>query len=169
MTDLKWLDEYSSQTTNELISLEGEFRTDSIVLAFEQALDQKYERVGKEQLSNEELVVLAVEALEREVNNGGYEQFFFNSSNEFASIVVDALNRIGCDDAAALTQRAIDCLQIDGPISAEAIELVLEEENDEREKRLNGCDDQYYEIAGDLAGPLLRFIKSNKDKITLTE
>lgn len=76
MTDLKWLDEYSGQTPSELIPLEREFRTDSIVLAFEQALDQKYERVGKEQLSNEELIVLSVEALEREVNNDGYEQFF---------------------------------------------------------------------------------------------
>jgi hypothetical protein len=40
-----------------LIALEGEYRTDSLVLAFEQALDHKSERVGKEGLSNEELVV----------------------------------------------------------------------------------------------------------------
>lgn len=169
MADLKWLEGYSGQTTDELISFEGEYRSDSLVLAFEQALEQKAERVGKEGLSNEELVVLAIEALEREVNNGGYEQFFFNSSNEYASIVVDALNRIGCNETAALTQRAIDCLRIDSPVSAESIDLVMDEDNDEREEQLNACDNQYYEIAGDLAGPLLEFIKNYKDKITLSE
>jgi hypothetical protein len=38
MYDLKWLEGYSGQTTEELIALEGEYRIDSLVLAFEQAL-----------------------------------------------------------------------------------------------------------------------------------
>jgi len=169
MNELKWLDEYSGQTTDELIALEGEHRTDSLVLAFEQALDQKADRVGKAGLSEEELVVLAVEALEREVNNGGYDQFFINSSNEYASIVVDALNRIGCTETAKLTKEAIDILGIEGPITVEAIDRVMEKENEERDEKLGECDDRYYEMAGDLAGPLLEFIKSNKDKITLKD
>jgi hypothetical protein len=169
MTELKWFDEYSGQSTDELIALVGQYRTDSLVLAFEQALDQKSERIGKGNLSHEELVVLAIEALEREVNNGGYDQFFLNSSNQYAPIVVDALNRIGCIETADLTQQAIDILGIGGPISVEAIDLVMEEENDEREKRLNDCDDRYYEIADDLAGLLLEFIKQNSSKINLKD
>jgi hypothetical protein len=43
---LNWLDEYSGQTVDELLALEGEYRLDSLVLAFEQALDQKTERAG---------------------------------------------------------------------------------------------------------------------------
>jgi hypothetical protein len=46
MPDLNWLDEYSGQTVDELLALEGEYRLDSLVLAFEQALDQKTERAG---------------------------------------------------------------------------------------------------------------------------
>ena len=72
MSELKWLDGYSGQTTEELVALEGEYRTDSLVLAFEQALDQRVEHVGQEGLTEEERIVLAIEALEREVNNGGY-------------------------------------------------------------------------------------------------
>jgi hypothetical protein len=41
MPDLKWLDSYSGQTADQLLALEGEYRIDSLVLAFEQALDQK--------------------------------------------------------------------------------------------------------------------------------
>lgn len=167
MTERKWLDEYSGQTTDELIALQDEYRIDSLVLAFEQAIEQKSERVGKEGLSHEELVVLAIEALEREVNNGGYGQFFFNSSSEYTPIVVDALNRIGCTETGALTQKAIDALGIDGPIDVEAIEHVMDEESEERDDRLNACDDRYYEIAGDLADPLFEFIKRNRNKIDL--
>ena len=34
----KWFDAYGGQTTEQLLALEGEYRTDSLVLAFEQAI-----------------------------------------------------------------------------------------------------------------------------------
>lgn len=169
MGELKWLDGYSGQTTDELIALEDEYRTDSLVLAFEQALEQKAERVGQENLTEEEHVVLAIEALEREVNNGGYDQLFINSSREYAPLFVAALNRIGCTETAALTQHAIDILGIEGPVTVEAIDRVMEEENEARDQKLGDCDDRYYEAAEDLAFPLLEFIKNNRDKITLKD
>lgn len=169
MSKEKWLDAYAGQTTDELIALQGEYRTDSLVLAFEQALDQKAERVGREGLTREELVILAIEALEREVNNGGYNQFFINSSKEYAAVVVDALKRIGCAETAQLTQRAIEALGIEGPVTIAAIDRVMENEDSERDDKLGACDEHYFDVAGDLAGPLLEFIKGNKDKITLKE
>jgi hypothetical protein len=167
MGELKWLDGYSGQTTEELIALEGEYRTDSLVLAFEQVLQEKAERVGSDGLTEEEHIVLAIEALEREVNNGGYDQLFFNSSNQYTHLFVSALRRIGCSDTADLTQQAIDTLGIEGPITVEAIERVMEDEDEEREERLCECDERYYEVAGDLSGPLFDFIKSNSTKITV--
>jgi len=169
MSEPKWLDAYSGQTTAELIDLEEEYRTDSLVLAFEQALQQKVDRVGNDNLSDAERVVLAVEALEREVNSGGYSQFFFNSSNEFTPIVVHSLGAIGCSEVAELTQLAIDMLGINGPITVDAIDCVMENESDELEERLDVCDEQYYKVAGDLSGPLFEFIKANRDEITLGE
>src|SRR5215470_8182521 len=95
---LPFLSSYSGQSPEELLSLESAYRIDSLVLAFEEAVGQKARRQGPQSLSNQELIVLAVEALEREVNNGGYEQFFINSSKEFAPIMVEALGRIGCGE-----------------------------------------------------------------------
>src|SRR2546421_12023246 len=86
MSELQWLDGYSGQTVQQLIALERDYRIDSLVLAFEQAMDQKAARVGYENLTDAERTILAVEALEREVNNGGYGQFFVNSSREYAPI-----------------------------------------------------------------------------------
>ncbi len=166
MTDLKWFDEYSGQSTDELIALEGEYRTDSLVLAFEQAIDRKAARTGLEGLSEEERIILAVEALEREVNNGGYHQFFVNSK-EFAPIIVRALNRIGCSEAASLTQDAISALDLRGPVSIEAIDQTIYEENDERDTELDACSNTYYRVVGDLSRPLLEFIKANRNMIRL--
>lgn len=169
MEDLKWLDGYSGQSTDELIALQGEYRTDSLVLAFEQALEQKSARVGSDSLTDEERVVLAVEALEREVNNGGYEQFLTNPSNVFVPIVVDALSRIGCPETVVLTQDAIRALGIKDLVTVEAIEGAMDEESEERDEKLNECDAKYYQVAGDLSVPLLNFIKSNTDKIKLRD
>jgi hypothetical protein len=169
MSELQWLEEHSGQSTDELLALEGKFRTDSIVVAFESALDEKVSRTGLKNLTDEEWVILAVEALEREVNNGGYRQFFINSSCGFAPIIVEALNRAGCTQAAELTQRAIDTLNIQGPITVDSICLVMEDDDEERDDKLDACDKQYFAAVGDLSGPLLEFIKSNRDKVKLTE
>lgn len=142
---------------------------DSLVLAFEQALHQKADRVTQQGLTEEELIVIAIEALEREVNNGGYHQLFTNSSKEYASFFVTALNRIACHETALLTQQAIDALGIKGSLTIDAIEIIMGRENEELNRTLAKCDDQYYKTAGDLAGPLLVFIKNNREKIRIRE
>ncbi len=167
MEGLKWLDGYAGQSVDELIAFEGQYRTDSIVLAFEEAVQQKLARLGDASLSDAERVIQSIEALEREVNNGGYSQFFVNSSKEFSAIIVAALKTIGCPETAALTQDAINALGIEGPISIEAVDRVMDKEDEEREEKLNDCDNRYYEAAGDLADPLLEFIKTNRDKINI--
>jgi hypothetical protein len=157
----KWLDGYSGQSADQLLSLEGEYRIDSLVLAFEQAIGQKGKRGGVRSLTDEERVVLAVEALEREVNNGGYDQFFVNSSREFAPTVVAALQRIGCKKTAAITQRAITALGI-SDLTSEAIEAAMVGDDEQRLAKLNRCDDSYYKCAEPVAERLFAFIKVNK-------
>jgi len=48
-----------------------------------------------EKLSKEEKVIVYIEELEREVNNGGFNQFFYNSSGDFTEEVIQALKEIG--------------------------------------------------------------------------
>jgi hypothetical protein len=106
---LRWLDGYRGQTVKELLALEGKFRVDSLVVAFEEAMRQKAARLGMKNLTEEERIILAVEAIEREVNNGGYDQFFVNAP-EFAPAIVKSLRRIDCPKTATITQRALDSL-----------------------------------------------------------
>jgi hypothetical protein len=166
--DLKWLSSYSGQSTDELIALESEYRTDSLVVAFEQALDQKAVRTGVGSLTREELVILAVEAFEREVGNGGYSQFFLNSSNEYVSIIVAALMRIGCSETATLTKRAMDIVGIGPAQVTRNYSDTTTELAPERMEELSRCDIEYVAVAGDLASPLFQFIKSERKRITLS-
>ena len=51
MPDLQWLNGYKGQSVDELNELEGKYRTDSLVIAFGQAMDQKAARVGENKLT----------------------------------------------------------------------------------------------------------------------
>jgi len=164
----KWLDAYTGQTTDELIALEDDYRADSLVLAFEQALMTKAVCDGVAGLTAEERVVLAVEAVEREVNNGGYDQLFTDASKSLAPYFIDSLEAIGAGEAERLTRRAIDALGIEGPLTVDAIDRAMERESEERDDALAECDDRYYELAGDLADPLFAYIKANRARITLS-
>src|SRR5258705_3440499 len=46
--------------------------------------------------------------LEREINNGGFNQFFFNSSGDFAHETMSSLRIIGATKTAHILQQAID-------------------------------------------------------------
>jgi len=87
-----FLDQYDGQSVDELIQLQKTYRIDSIVLAFEAALDSRKEK--GEKLSEVELTILAIEAFEREINNGGFSQFFYNSSVEYTPIIVNCFTAV---------------------------------------------------------------------------
>src|ERR1700722_14768800 len=61
MSDLPFLQNFSGQTVEQLLSLEGEYRIDSLVLVFEDALGKKAFREGDHALNADEVVILAVE------------------------------------------------------------------------------------------------------------
>ncbi len=163
MTDLQWLDGYSGQSVEQLIALEGKYRIDSLVLAFEQAMSQKAARVGEAGLSDEERIISAIEALEREVNNGGYGQFFVNTP-EYAPIIVQSLGRIGCPRTAEITQKSLIIVQQD-PITPEEVATGSWEKNEKRSEAFNKCDRLYFERPENIEVQLLEFIKANRTKI----
>ena len=163
-----WLNGYGGQTAPALIDLAETHRIDSVVLAFEEAISAKSERLGAGALTTAELVVLAVEAVEREVNNGGFDQLFRNWSKEHAASYVSALEAIGRPDVAELARQAIAALRLGKrPLTTEYIDRVMDKESDARDERFEELDDRYMEIAGDLAPPLFAFIKANSGDITI--
>ena len=167
MSEQDFLDSYSGQTTAELLALEEIYRVDSIIMAFEQALEQRSAQQGSFNLTSVERMILAIEALEREVNNGGYDQFFRNSSVEYASIVASALNAIGCPQTAQITLDALSALGLSSTPTADEIENIMSTDNAEREEKLNDCDSRYYVTGESLALALFAYIKSHSNEVQI--
>jgi hypothetical protein len=168
VTDPKWFDGYSGQSANELVALASEYRIDSIVLAFEQALLEKLSSVALSDLNEVELTVLAVEALEREVNNGGYHQFFLNAA-EHASSIVAALERIDCPNTAKISQAAIAHLGVQPPFTIEQVQIALEQDTDGNliDVLSDRCDPLYYDSGEPIADRLFAYIRAKSHAIQL--
>jgi hypothetical protein len=143
---LPWLD-YAGQDTAAILSFKTSHRIDSLFCALEQAIQLRQSRLPDVTTTPEEYSFLAIMALQREVNNGGYDQFFLNSSRQYAPTVVAALRSVGWDATAALTQRAVDASMLDP--------------GSERDAALDALDKQFYTIV-EIETNLFSFIESHQ-------
>lgn len=155
-----YLESYGGQSTEELLALESTFRIDSLVDAFYRAIQRKPDAA----ISTEERYVMAVEALEGEVNSGGYSQFFENSSREFASVVELALRAIRCPKTADITRDAVAALGVDAS-DPEAVAEAASGEYESIREALAACDDRYYGNDEHIAERLFRWIAANSARV----
>jgi hypothetical protein len=77
---------------------------DNISLKLPKDYKKEYESVIK--LSKSEQAIYMIWGLEAEINNGGFNQYFFNSSGQFAELTPDALKLVGAVKFAELTEKA---------------------------------------------------------------
>ena len=103
--------------------------------------------------------------LEREVNNGGFKQYFSNSSGDFAHETIDSLRIIGAEKTAAILQKAID--QFPGKtvlkdrIARQAVLERIEETADEVWEEL---DQIFFTYEDNLNELNIEYVRLNKDK-----
>ena len=161
LADLGWLDGYAGPTLDELLLFDGTESGPGILFAIEQAIQQK----GARGMTGVERTVLSVLALNREVDNGGFDQFFFNSSRQFAPAIVSDLVRIGSVEIADIAQRALDALSLP-ELTVASIETAMKTENTERTRALNRCDIAFYNTRG-VYEHLLAYVKAHTDGIRL--
>jgi hypothetical protein len=160
-----FLESWGGRTPDELLALAATHRIDSLVLAFEEALGVKAFKLGDAALSEVEADVLAIEAMEREVNNGGYGQFFTNSSVEYVPRIFAALERIACPVTADLTRRALQATGAEAGASAASVSERMERADAARDDVLNEIDQAYYVSGEDIAQRLFDHLKENRSAI----
>jgi Domain of unknown function (DUF4375) len=102
--------------------------------------------------------------LEREINNGGFSQYFVNSSGDFPHEIIETLKTIGAERTANILQGAISQFPNKKvPENRdERIELVEEIEEVANEVR-DDLDQKFYEYVDDLNSLNIDYIKKNKD------
>jgi hypothetical protein len=162
MDEKPFLEGYDGQTLGELLAMTNTHRADSVILAIEQALQQK----APGDLSAPERVVLAVEGLEREVNNGGFQQFFLNEPS-YVHEIVPALNEIGCPEAARITGEAVVVLGLRPDWTDERIQAAAADMTDDEMANLDPLDEEFFAYPDPIADRLLTFIHANAAAIRL--
>jgi hypothetical protein len=115
-------------------------------------------------LSDPEKVVLLIENLEREINNGGFNQFYFNSSGNYANETYESLIKIGAIQTAKIVLKANN----EWPNSnvtknwSDRQDLLLKIES-KSETTWNECDQEFYEYNDDIVTLLFEYVKENKN------
>lgn len=106
----------------------------------------KEQEHGMETLSRQERYIYAVEGMLTEVNNGGFNQFFFNSSGELAYDLVPALAAIGSVQFKEIASRAIDIFGTIPSLDEESRYSHLEKITQDDELQLwEECDEEFYD------------------------
>jgi len=104
-------------------------------------------------------------ALEAEVNNGGYNQFYFNSSGQFYKHLPDALRLVGATKFADLTERANETFEKENRQITQHQDGTLEGfSKSYDENPLNKYDNEFYALykTENLQQLQVAYIRKNK-------
>jgi len=104
------------------------------------------------------------QCLEREVNNGGFNLYFTNSSGRYAHQTVETLKLIGANKFAKILQKAIDQFPNKTvPQDDEERQEIVEQIEEKSDEVWNKLDDKFYEYPEDLNQLNINYIMQNKD------
>jgi hypothetical protein len=110
-------------------------------------------------------VFSAIWAVESEVNNGGFSQYFLNSSCETADFVVQALETIGAPLTADICRRAITLAFPAGlPSDSEEISSAASDFSSETETKLNELDNEFFQYPHNLTELLFAYVSMHPDE-----
>lgn len=117
---------------------------------------------GKEDLSRQSVpqkVFSAIWAVESEVNNGGFSQYFLNSTGNSTPFVVAALETIGAPKTADICKHAIETAFPNGlPQSEDAIRSAAASFPDEVLTALEPLDQEFFSYPHNLTDLLFAYV-----------
>jgi hypothetical protein len=120
-----------------------------------------YRRWGAKGLTEPQLYYLTLSWLDAEVRNGGFSQYYFNSSGELATHAVKAAHSVGASEIAALIEKANALFGKNGPDPDR--ERRMDQLSKIDLKALDELNTRYYKCAEHLREILPRFVASNPE------
>jgi hypothetical protein len=115
--------------------------------------------------STPQKVFSSIWSVESEVNNGGFSQYFLNSSGETAGFVVEALETIGAPNTADICRRAIAIAFPDElPSDSGAIGAAASDFSDEVEEKLDALSEEFFGYPHDLTKLLFAYVSKHPEE-----
>jgi len=113
-------------------------------------------------LSGPERILYITQGLEMEVNNGGFSQYFFNSSGDLANELVDAYLEIGATKTADICKRAVAIFGQAVPADRDERDDFISD-NEEFDEILGQCDDAFLAYEEDLNALTYAYVMQHRD------
>ena len=102
--------------------------------------------------------------LEREINNGGFSQYFSNTSGDNAHETVLSLKAIGADKTADILQKAIDQFPNKTvPKDRDKRTEIVEEIEETADEVWSDLDQKFYEYEDDLNTLNIEYVRKHKE------
>lgn len=121
-----------------------------------------------EKLNEHQRIFFYNQTIEREVNNGGFNQFYYNSSGDHAHETVESLKSIGAGKTAQIVSKANSrfpnaVVPRDRDERNGVLQKIENESNDSWEK----LDDDFCKYEEDLNALNMEYIKAHKEHFVL--
>ena len=117
-----------------------------------------------EKLTEPQLLFYLNQNLEREVNNGGFNQYFSNSSGDNAHEALLSLKAIGAEKTADILQKAIDQFPNKSvPKDRDQRNSVIEQIEEVADIVWDDLNQRFFKYDDNLSALNLAYIKRNKD------
>ena len=137
----------------------------SILVSLSESEKTKFGKEDFATQSTPQKVFSSIWAVESEVNNGGFSQYFLNSSCETAPFVAEALDTIGAPHAADICKRAIALAFPEGlPSTPDAISEAAGNFPDEIMEQLNSLDSEFFGYPNDLTELLFVYVSKHPEE-----
>lgn len=147
---------------DDILNLQNE---EEIILKIGERVWKKtqYDYNNFSNLNEIEKTFIYVDILEGQVNNGGFDQFFFNSSGDFTYEVLESYKNIGAYKTAKIINEAIKLFPT-VPVSkdTETRRIIMQDLSAEISEKWNQLDDQFYEYEENIVIYMIDYIKKNK-------
>jgi hypothetical protein len=122
------------------------------------------EKIGFNKLNRPEQVFFCVWWLEAEVNNGGFDQYYFNSAGDHAIEAVTSLEAIGANHTADLVKQANALFGPAGPSPIRATrQNQLDALREAKPKKLDEIDEEFLSYKDNSEQLLEQFVSKNAE------
>jgi len=138
---------------------------DRILIDLSESTSSQFGKVEFQDQSPAQRVFSAIWSLESEVNNGGFSQYFQNTSAETAPYVAEALDAIGATETAKICRSAIASAFPKGlPMSPEAISSSADEFPTEIHDALDLLDEAFFKYPNNLTDLLFEYVSKHPEE-----
>ena len=162
--------EYGSlgRRTDEILRHANSNSMNTVLGASNYRIGQKAEARGNSALTDTERKFCAIQSLEAEVNNGGFDQYFFNSAGGDAEMALAGLKEMGASSAAVLLERAMAVFPGSKPPSDRSQRWkVMDKIKAHSEPVWEKCDSEFYKLNESLGDLSLAYAIKKRTEIIL--